>query len=383
MRSRILRLWPRVLAAGVALAALLFVSFQIVPRVGAQDDQNGFYQQTNLVSDLPGEGTTLPPDTHLVNPWGLVSSATSPFWISENGTGLTELFNGQGQQIVLTKSGNPIVIPPPKNSPPGTLATPTGVVFNGSGDFVVSSAIGAGPARFIFATEDGTISGWSPAAGVDSAVREVDNSPGAVYKGLAIGSSGGKNYLYATNFRAGTIDIFNASYGPASLDGSFTDPDLPRGYAPFGIANIGGHLIVTYAVQNAALHDDVAGPAHGIVDEYDTTGHLLQRLVTHGRLNSPWGIALAPAHFGRFSNDLLIGNFGDGRINAYAPSSSGELEFQGQLRDKDNRPITIDGLWALEFGNDHAAGPSTTLFFTAGINGEADGLFGTLTAVHG
>jgi uncharacterized protein (TIGR03118 family) len=374
-----------VLAAGLALAALVAAMLVAVTPAGAQADQNGFYQQTNLVSDLSSVSAAQPPDQHLINPWGLVHGPTTPFWISENGVGTTELFNGQGQRIVLTKSGNPIVIPPPTGSQPGTLSAPTGVVFNGSGDFVVSSASGSGPARFIFATEDGTISGWSPAAGVDSAVLKVDNSPGSVYKGLAIGSTGNKNYLYATNFRAGRIDVFDSTYAPATLDGSFTDPGLPKGYAPFGIANIGGNLIVTYAIQDAALHDDVAGPAHGIVDEYDTAGHLLARLVSHGRLNSPWGIALAPANFGRFSNDLLIGNFGDGRINAYsAPTTpAGELVFQGQLRDQGNSPITIDGLWALEFGNNGAAGPASTLFFTAGLNHEADGLFGTLTAAGG
>lgn len=380
MRSRRLWLWPRVLVAGAAVAALAVVSFQIVPRVRAQDDSNGFYQQTNLVSDLAGVAALQ--DTSLVNPWGIVHGPGTPFWISENGTGGTELFNGQGQLIKVTTTGAPVVIPPPMGSQPGTLSAPTGVVFNGTTGFVVSSASGSGAARFIFATEDGTISGWSPAAGRNSAVLKVDNSPGAVYKGLAIGSTGGNTYLYATNFRAGRIDVFDSTYAPATLDGSFTDPGLPRGYAPFGIANIGGNLIVTYAVQDAALHDDVAGPAHGVVDEYDTDGHLLARLVSHGRLNSPWGVALAPANFGRFSNDLLIGNFGDGRINAYsAPTTpAGELDFQGQLRDQNNRPITIDGLWGLAFGDGVAAPPTTpTLFFTAGLNHEADGLFGTLT----
>src|SRR5260370_4653678 len=231
----------------------------------------------------------------------------------------------------------------------------------------------SGVGLFIFSTEDGTICGWSPAVALHNAILAVDKSqasPDAVYKGLAIGSNASGTFLYATNFRAGTVDVFNSQFHQVSLAGSFSDPNLLPGYAPFGIANLGGNLYVTYALQNAAKHDDVAGPAHGFVDIYDTNGNLIQRLVTRGRLNSPWGLAMAPPNFGRFSNDLLVGNFGDWRINAVDPATG---DFLGQLRYANNNPITIDGLWGLDFGNDHNAGPSTTLFFTAGSPRKAGG----------
>jgi uncharacterized protein (TIGR03118 family) len=359
------------LAIAAALSAVLLLAQQATPRAHASQ---GFYQQTNLVSDVPGLAQVT--DPHLVNSWGIVHSPGSPFWISDNGTGLSTLYNGAGAPISLV-----VTIPPPGGSPAGTTAAPTGVVFNGTPGFKVSNGTKSAAALFIFSTEDGTISGWNPTVNPTNAILAVDkstDSPSAVYKGLAIGSNASGTFLYATNFRAGTVDVFDSTFQQVSLAGSFTDPNLLPGYAPFGIANLGGNLYVTYALQNAAKHDDVAGPAHGFVDIYDTNGNLLQRLVTRGRLNSPWGLAMAPANFGRFSNDLLVGNFGDGRINAVDPATG---DFLGQLRDANNNPITIDGLWGLDFGNDANAGPKTTLFFTAGPNGEADGLFGSLVSV--
>jgi uncharacterized protein (TIGR03118 family) len=243
----------------------------------------------------------------------------------------------------------------------------------------------SGSSFFIFATEDGTISGWSPGVDPTHAVLAVDRSgvgAGAVYKGLAIGSNSSGTFIYATNFRFGTVEMFDANF---KLVLSFTDPKLANTcplpgqcYAPFGIQNIGGNLYVTYALQDAAHHDDVSGPAHGFVDVFDTNGNLIQRLVSHGRLNSPWGLALAPANFGRFSNDLLVGNFGDGRINAIDPNNGA---FLGQLSEQPGNPITIDDLWGLAFGNGASAGGTNELFFTAGINHEADGLFGKITSV--
>ncbi len=287
------------------------------------------------------------------------------------------MYKGDGTAIPLV-----VTIPPPKGSPAGTTAAPTGNVFNGTSGFVVSTANGSGPSLFIFATEDGTISGWNPSADLTHAILEVDRSTvglGAVYKGLAIASNASGTFIYATNFRFGTVEMFDSSF---HLVGSFTDPKLANTcpepnqcYAPFGIQTINGNLYVTFALQNAAKHDDVAGPAHGFVDVFDTSGNLLQRLISHGRLNSPWGLALAPVDFGLFSNALLVGNFGDGRINAYDLNTG---EFLGQLRDQVNHPITIDDLWALRFGNDASAGLHNELFFTAGINDEADGLFGKL-----
>ena len=372
---RIVSSRPRLLALGAALAAALALfGAQAAPRAFASQ---GFYQQTNLVSDIPGLAAVH--DPNLVNSWGIVHGPATPFWIADNGTGVSTLYNGAGTPFP-PPPGTPIVvtIPPPKGSPAGTVAAPTGVVFNGTSGFVVSKGAASGPARFIFSTEDGTISGWNPGVDPTHAILIEPTPADAVYKGLAIGSNASGTFLYATNFRAGTVDVYNAQFHQVSLTGSFADPNLLPGYAPFGIATIGGNLYVTYALQNAAKHDDVAGPAHGFVDVFDTNGNLIKRLVTRGRLNSPWGLALAPANFGRFSNDLLVGNFGDGRINAVDPQTG---DFLGQLRDASNRPITIDGLWGLEFGNDGNAGPSTTLFFTAGINDEADGLFGSLTSV--
>jgi uncharacterized protein (TIGR03118 family) len=373
---------PRLLAVVMALATLLL----LVPvAVYAQaNTANGFYQKTNLVSDLPNIATFQ--DPHLLNPWGLSHGPTTPWWVSDNGAGVSTLYNGGGQAFPLPPSSPLVVtIPPPAGSPAGTTATPTGNVFNGTSGFVVSENGISGPSLFIFATEDGTISGWNRNVDATHAIREVDRSTvgaGAVYKGLAIASLAAGTFIYATNFRFGTVEMFNSSF---KLVGSFTDPKLANTcplpnqcYAPFGIQNIGGKLFVTFALQNAEKHDDVSGPTHGFVDVFDTSGNLIQRLILHGRLNSPWGLALAPADFGRFSNALLVGNFGDGRINAYDLNTG---EFLGQLRDQANTPITIDGLWALGFGNDANAGQHNELFFTAGINDEADGLFGKITFV--
>jgi uncharacterized protein (TIGR03118 family) len=257
------------------------------------------------------------------------------------------------------------------------MSSPTGVVFNGTSSFNFLNKCGVSQhGRFIFSTEDGTIAAWN--IGMSAAVTVVDKSPGAVYKGLAIGSNASGNFLYATNFRAGTVDVFDTNFNQVTLAGSFSDPGIMSGFAPFGIANLGGQLYVTYAKQDAAKHDDVAGPANGFVDVFDTNGNLVRRAATRGRLNSPWGVAIAPANFGRFSNDLLVGNFGDGRINVIDPVTG---EFIDQLRDNTtNRAFTIDGLWAIVFGagSTTPSGPSNTLFFTAGPNHEMDGLFGKI-----
>jgi uncharacterized protein (TIGR03118 family) len=315
------------------------------------------YVQTNLVSDIPGMAQNT--DLNLVNPWGIASSATSPFWVSDNGTGVATLYNGAGTPQALV-----VTIPPPSGGTPP--AAPTGVVFNGGADF--------GGFRFIFATEDGTIAGWN--GGTTATLQKDNSAAGAVYKGLAIGPSN----LYATNFHAGTIDVFDTNFDPVIHAGSFTDPNLPAGFAPFGIQNLGGKLYVTYALQDAAGKDDVAGPGNGFVDVFDTNGNFLQRLVTQGALNSPWGLAMAPANFGEFSNYLLVGNFGDGRINAFDPVTGALI---GPLTDsKTGDPIEIDGLWGLRFGNGGNGGEKDKLFFTAGIPGdgmiEDHGLFGSI-----
>ncbi len=336
--------------------------------------------QTNLVSDgfVPAVHT----DPNLVNPWGIAASPSGPFWVSDNGTGVSTLYdtNGNPQSLVVT-------IPPPSGGTPP--AAPTGIVFNGTPDFVIGHDSKGNPERafFIFSTEDGTISGWNPKANLTQAVLEVDNSNrppgnGAVYKGLAIGASNGANYLYATNFRAGTIDVFDTNFQPVHFkvnDGpGFTDRHIPDGFAPFGIQNLNGELYVTYAKQNASKHDDVAGPGNGFVDVYSTDGHLLQRLLQHGQLNSPWGLTIAPAGFGSVAGDLLVGNFGDGEIHAYDPTNGHNL---GALVGSDGQPIVIGDLWALTVGNGGNGGNAGTVYFTAGVLDEAHGLLGSLQAV--
>jgi len=354
----------------VTLALLLVASMGAIGSVPAQAATTTF-QQVNLVSNIPGRAAKT--DANLVNPWGISHSATSPFWVSDNGTGVSTLYNPNTPDIKLALV---VTIPPPAGSPAGTVAKPTGQVFNGTTDFVVTNGIISAASRFIFATEDGTISGWNPTVDGTHAILAVDKSGAeAIYKGLAIGESSGSNFLYAANFHAGTIDVFDKNFHQVQLAGSFSDPDIHSGFAPFNIQNLGGKLYVTYAKQDADAEDDVAGPANGYVDIFDTSGNLLQRLATRGRLNSPWGLVIAPASFGAFAGDLLVGNFGDGRINVIDPVSG---EFLDQLRDANNRAISIDGLWGLIVGNGGNGGDADKVYFTAGPNDEADGLFGSL-----
>jgi uncharacterized protein (TIGR03118 family) len=318
------------------------------------------FAETDLVSDLAGRAKFT--DPNLVNPWGIAYAQNGPFWVSDNGSGNSTLYDGSGNVIPLV-----VAIPPPNGSPPGTLGTPTGVAFNSHGLAFKAS-------QFVFASEDGTISGWNGGA---QAFLEVDRSSvGAVYKGLDIGvDSTNRTLLYAANFRAGTIDVFDQNFQPAIVPGGFKDGSIPAGFAPFDIQNLGGLLYVTYALQDAARHDDLPGPGNGFVDVFNTDGQLLKQLVAQGPLNSPWGLAIAPTTYGPFSNALLVGNFGDGHINAFDPTSGA---FLGQFVDNKSIAITIDGLWGLKFGNNGQAGTADTLYFTAGLNNEADGLFGTL-----
>jgi uncharacterized protein (TIGR03118 family) len=316
-------------------------------------------QRTNLVADVAGQA--LVTDPNLVNPWGIARSPTGPFWVSDNGAGVSTLYNGSGQAFPV---GQPLIVtvPPPAGSQAGAKSAPTGIVFNGTNDFAITDGAKSVPSLFIFATEDGTISGWNQAVNAGTPIVTVDNSAGeAIYKGLALATNGSVNFLYATNFRAGRVDVF-------------ADPDLPAGFAPFGITEINGQLFVTYANQDDGQEDDVAGPGNGFVDVFDTNGVLMQRFASRGTLNSPWGVVLAPAGFGSLGNDLLVGNFGDGRINVFASASG---TFLGQLSDGD-KPIAIDGLWGLAFGNGGTAGDVNTLFFTAGPDGESHGIFGML-----
>jgi uncharacterized protein (TIGR03118 family) len=356
------------------------------------------YHQTNLISDINGRAAHT--DPNLKNPWGLTRSPDgSPWWIANNNSGTSTLDDGNGNPINIFveanhQTSNFVVVPPPGFAPPGTLSAPTGIVFNGSPtDFLLDKGRPAGkPAIFIFATEDGTISGWNPEVNLlpggsppsPNAVLEVDNSDNgapdsAVYKGMTSGEIDGRKFLYVTNFRDGTVEVYDTHFHPVDLgENAFDDDNIPVGFAPFNIQNIGGSLFVTYAKQDAPRHDPVGGDGLGFVDIFSTRGEL-QGSLEHGNwFNAPWGVVWTPRDFGEFSNTILVGNFRSGWIAAFNGFTK---QFIGFVLRPDNSLVFIDGLWSLTFGNNGAAGPSTTLFFTAGPNHETDGLFGTLTPV--
>jgi uncharacterized protein (TIGR03118 family) len=329
------------------------------------------YIARDLVSDQAGVAPVT--DTTLVNAWGLaVGGSTGNFWVSSTESGISEVYNGDVNGSPLVKNSLEVTIPE---------GEPTGQVFNSTTDFVVHSGAASGPALFIFASEEGIVSGWNPAvpppAPSTSAQTGFEAIDGANYKGIALANNGSGNFLYVTDFHNGKIDVLDANYNLVHLAGSFTDPKLPAGYAPFGIMASGSKVYVTYAQQDADKEDDVAGAGKGFVDVYDTNGALLQRLVSHGKLNAPWGMTVAPANFGDFSGDLLVGNFGDGKINAYNATTGA---FQGTLSSSPGHAVSIDGLWGLAFGNGNTAGDATTLYYSAGPDDESHGLFGKITA---
>jgi len=349
-------------SAQKALFALALVAAWFSTQASAQR-----YSQKNLVSDVAAWAPTV--DQNLKNAWGIAFSATSPVWVADNGTGRSTLYTGTGAII-------PLVVTVP--SPPGATehSAPTGIVFNGNGGFTVSDGGRSGSSIFIFDTEDGTISGWNPTVVQRRAMRMVDNSGmDAIYKGLAIGTTAKGTFLYATNFHSGWIEIYDSHFQWVK---NFTDMDIPEGYGPFGIQNINGKLYVTYAKQDADKEDDVAGLGFGFVDVFDLNGNKIKRLISRGVLNAPWGLTLAPSNFGRFSGALLVGNFGDGRIDAYNISTGAWL---GRMLRANGSILSIDGLWGLAFGTGGASGPTNTLLFTAGPDDETHGLFGTITAV--
>jgi uncharacterized protein (TIGR03118 family) len=349
-----------VVGAAIAIAAVLAGS-------GAAAPQDNAFTVTNLVADTGSSAAS--DDASLVNGWGLSAGPTTPWWVSDNGTNLSTLYNGTGAKQALTVT---------------VAGGPTGTVFNGSAtDFVVTQNGTTGAARFLFATEAGTILGWNPAVNATTAIPGVDRSKQkAVYKGLATLN----DRLYATDFHNDRVDVFDASFRLLPPGHAFQDATLPKGYAPFGIQALNGRIFVTYAKQDKARHDDVAGGGLGYVDEFTRDGKLVARVASGGRTNAPpnapWGLALAPSSFGPFSGDLLVGNFGNGRISAYERGLRGDKwVFRGQLRrGDDGNLIAIDGLWAIAFGNGSAAGPTTSLYFAAGPDGEAHGLFGSITA---
>jgi uncharacterized protein (TIGR03118 family) len=344
----------RVLAFAVALLATALV---VASPLGAAE--RNAYVVTNLVSNSAAVPAAAH-DASLVNAWGLTASDSSPWWVADNGANVSTLYNGNtGAKLGLT-----VVVD----------GGPTGTVFNIAGAmFPVPSGV---TSRFLFASEDGKIRGW-PGSGPAQVTAGHSSAPGAIYKGLAIAVTPDGPRLYATDFHNGRVDVWDGSWNLVT-SAAFTDPTLPAGYAPFGIQRSGDTIFVMYAKQDAEAADELHGQGLGFVDAYDTAGNLLGRVAQHGQLNAPWGLAMAPASFGRFAGDLLVGNFGDGEINAYAELPNGHFEHRGELRGTDGKPIAIDGLWALEFGNDGGAGPSTRLFFTAGPNDELDGLFGSI-----
>jgi uncharacterized protein (TIGR03118 family) len=378
------------------LAAALVTAAVACTVAYADNDLHGerdAYAVTPLVSNLAGAANQ---DPVLQNAWGIAFTPSgSPFWVNDNATGCSTLYAGDGTTVPLQVSiplpGN--VVPAgschpvdPNNAPNPTPAAPTGIVWNPAPTFLVPGT--KLPAIFIFATENGTLSAWAQGLNpATDAVIAADNSSnptaasGAVYKALVFAVNAKGPFLYATNFRAGTIDVFgpngsNGLFAPVTTDGGFIDPNLPAGYAPFGIAEIDGDLFVTYAKQDDAKHDDVAGAGHGFVDVFDTDGHLLRRFASRGPLNSPWGVTRASFAFGRFSGKILIGNFGDGRISVY----DNDGRFIDHLEDASGKPLVIDGLWTLTRGGGAKSSPDS-VYFSAGPNGETNGLFGTIAPV--
>ena len=341
--------WSRLFS--LALALVLSLGLQTGPAAAVADKE---YTVHKLVSNVAGVASFA--DSNLVNAWGLTAGPTTPWWVADNGKDLSTIYRANGTPATLVVQ---------------VQVHPTGAVFWSF----------AARAVFVFDTEAGQIRGWHPSQ-LNQTVDLKDRSDvGAIYKGLALATTAAGDRFYATDFHNGRVDVFDASFNLVTNAGAFVDADLPSGYAPFGIQTIGSRIFVTYAKQDADAVDEIHGQGKGFVDVYDTSGSLLGRVAQHGQLNAPWGLALAPANFGRFSGDLLVGNFGDGQINAYEEGANGRFEHRGELRGGDSKPISIDGLWALQFG--HGAtnnGPTSTLFFTAGPNDESDGLFGSITA---
>ena len=329
-----------------------------------------FYRAHALVSDgaIPADVT----DPNLVNAWGLAFNPNAVVWVADNGTGVSTLYDGAGARQSLV-----VKIPPAKIG--DGLGHPTGIVFNSSSDFVVSTGGVSSASLFLFASEDGSISGWAPSVDLEHAVRAVDRSAqGAIYKGLALGGDGTTHLIYATDFHNGRVDVFDAHFVRVNRPGAFQDSAVPAHFAPFGIQNVNGDIVVTYAKQDSDAHDNLDGPGLGLVDVFDARGNLIRRFATRGALNAPWGVAQAPASFGEFGGALLFGNFGDGAINAFDPVSG---RFLGALKDAAGKPIHVDGLWGISFGNGVAGQASNALYFAAGPVGESHGVYGVIRAV--
>jgi uncharacterized protein (TIGR03118 family) len=346
-------------AALSAVAAFAALTWTSVGPATATTDAMATVQVHKLVSDQPGAAQIT--DPNLVNAWGLALSPSSPLWVSDNGSDSSTIYATSGSSV----SKVPLTVSVPS-------AAPTGAMFNDTSAFVVP---GTGqPALFLFATETGKIAAWNPATG--TVAKTVASVRGAVFKGLAIAHSPFGPLLLATDFHNGRVSVFDSSFTRLSVPGLFRDSALPAGYAPFNVMEVGKRVYVTYAKQDADAHDDVPGLGHGFVDVYTNFGAFLSRLVSRGALDSPWGMAVAPNGFGPLAGKLLIGNFGNGRIHVYNRWSGSMV---ATLHAQSGRPLVIDGLWGLAVGN-ATAGGSDAVWFSAGPDGEAHGLLGTLTA---
>ena len=349
----------------------------------AQQTITGF-ADTALVSNKNGVvATTTTIDANLSNPWGLVTAPGLPFWIADNNSNVASLYSGTGQvktNAVTGSNATAIAIPA---SAAGVPTNPTGQVYNGNSGFLITTSKGQETALFMFSGEGGTIAAWAKDSGATAVTAYddgVDNgTEHAVYKGLALGTVSGANFLYATDLHNNKVDVFDTNFAkPAAMQGKFIDPTLPANYVPFGITALNSQLYVTYAMRDPVMHDEVTGAGLGYVDVYDFSGNFVSRFASAGALNAPWGIALAPAGFGSFDGDLLIGNFGDGTINIFAPNGTSLATSKGPLRDANGAALAIPGLWSLQFGDGDADKPFTTLFYTAGLADQTDGVFGSI-----
>ena len=363
MTHRTRSIVDRICGSSTAIAALACLWFA-TPTVAA--DAEWAYDLKILVSDGSRPANFI--DPNLKNPWGVAFNPFGFNWVANNHTGTSTLYDGTG-------SANPLVVAIPGVN--GEEAgEPTGIVYSGGTDFVVTDGVKKGPARFIFAGEDGTISGWAPDVNVNEALIAVDRSAqDAVYMGLAIGGNGTGHRLYATNFHSGRVEVFDGSFKRIVLENAFVDPKLPAGYAPFGIQNVGGDIVVTFAKRLPGEDDEATGKGLGIVDLFDANGRLVSRIASFGELNAPWGVALAPRSFGQFGGALLIGNFGDGTINAYEMTTG---EFLGKLRRSDGKAVRLEGLWGMAFGNGLLSQPTNTLYVAAGVNDETGGAYAAI-----
>jgi len=344
------------------------------------------FTDTALVSSNAGVvKTTTIIDANLSNPWGLAVAPGLPFWIADNNSNVATLYSGTGAiQTIDVTGSNAVGIAIPASAA-GVQANPTGQVYNGNGGFLISTSNGQETALFIFDGEGGTIAAWAMDSGAAAVTAYddgvVNGASHAVYKGLALGTVNGASFLYATDLHNNKIDVFDTNFAkPADMQGKFIDPNMPTGFVPFGILALNNQLYVTYAMRDGAMHDEITGAGLGYVDIFDFSGSFISRFASAGVLNAPWGIALAPAGFGSVDGDLLIGNFGDGTMNIFAPNGSSLAVSMGPITVNNGVTLAIPGLWSLVFGNGDSDKPLTTLFYTAGFADQTDGVFGSIAS---